>query len=290
MLAPPCPPAARPPPLLALALGLGACGSSSDAVHRLGRARRPPSCDKASLDLLTPGRLTVATDKPAYPPYFVDDDPTNGKGFESAVAYAIAEQLGFAKDEVKWTVVPFNSSYAPGPEEVRLRRQPDLDLARARQARRLLVALLHGIPGRRRAQGLRRCSRRRWPTSRTPSSASRSARRASTPSTRTSSRRKQPQVYNDSNDVVTALKQSRVDAVVVDLPTAFYLTAAQVDGAKIVGQFDAPGGDPWGALLAKDSGLTPCVSQAIDKLKSSGELDRITQKWMGAAAGAPKLG
>jgi polar amino acid transport system substrate-binding protein len=76
---------------------------------------------------------------------------------------------------------------------------------------------------------------------------------------------------------------------VVDLPTAFYLTAAQVDNSKIVGQFDAPGGDTWGALLQKDSKLTPCVSAAVDKLSASGELKRIESTWMGAAAGAPEL-
>ena len=96
-------------------------------------------------------------------------------------------------------------------------------------------------------------------------------------------------VFNDSNDVVTALKQNQVDAVVLDLPTAFYLTAAQVPGAKIVGQFSAPGGDQFGLLLAKDSKLTACVNEALAKLESSGQLKQITDKWMGATAGAPEL-
>jgi polar amino acid transport system substrate-binding protein len=98
-----------------------------------------------------------------------------------------------------------------------------------------------------------------------------------------------PKVFNDSNDVVTALKQGQVDAVVVDLPTAFYVTAAQVPNSKIVGQFSAPGGDSFGLLLEKDSELTECVDQAIAALEESGELERITNKWMGAAAGAPEL-
>ena len=100
---------------------------------------------------------------------------------------------------------------------------------------------------------------------------------------------KQPKVFDDSNAVVTALKQGMVDAVVVDLPTAFYLTAAQVPSATIVGQFEAPGGDRWGALLEKDSPLTSCVSQAIRDLKASGRLARITARWMGGSAGAPEL-
>jgi polar amino acid transport system substrate-binding protein len=96
-------------------------------------------------------------------------------------------------------------------------------------------------------------------------------------------------VFDDSNAVVTALKQGQVDAAVVDLPTALYLTAAEIPSATVVGQFAAPGGDEWGALLEKDSPLTKCVSEAIGKLKSSGELDRITQRWMGESAGAPEL-
>ena len=99
----------------------------------------------------------------------------------------------------------------------------------------------------------------------------------------------QPKIFNNSNDVVTALKEGQVDAVVVDLPTALYLTAAQVPDATIVGQFSAPGGDQWGALLEKDSSLTGCVSEAIEELESSGELEKITQRWMSQATGAPEL-
>ena len=113
-------------------------------------------------------------------------------------------------------------------------------------------------------------ARPRSPTCRTPRSASRSARPASTRSTDEIQPSSQPQVFNNSNDVVTALKKGQVDAVVVDLPTALYLTAAQVPDATIVGQFPAPGGDQWGALLAKDSPLTGCVSAAIDELAELG--------------------
>ena len=257
---------------------------------RLERPPRRTSARRTSSRPRRPGTLTVATDKPAYPPYFEDDDPTNGKGFESAVAYAIADKLGFAKTEVKWTIEPFNSSYAPGPKKFDFDvNQISITPARA-EARRLLVAVLRGAAGRRRAARARTPpARRRSPTSRTPRSACRSGRRASTRSTASIEPTSQPQVFDDSNDVVTALKQKQVDAVVVDLPTAFYLTAAQVADAKIVGQFAAPGGDTWGALLAKGSPLTACVDQAVDELKASGELRQIEQRWLGDAAGAPAL-
>ena len=99
----------------------------------------------------------------------------------------------------------------------------------------------------------------------------------------------QPQVFDTSNDVVSALKQGQVDAVVVDVPTAFFLTSAQVTEAEIVGQFPAPEGDEWGALLEKDSPLTACVSFAIEQLQESGELQEIEDRWMSEAAGAPRL-
>ena len=99
----------------------------------------------------------------------------------------------------------------------------------------------------------------------------------------------EPQVFDNSNDVVSALKNGQVDAVVVDVPTAFYLTAAQVPEATTVGQFPAPGGDQWGALLQKDSPLTACISAAVDELQSSGELPSIEKKWMSDATDAPTL-
>ena len=105
--------------ILPAALALSACGDDANQSTTNQAASTPakPSCTKADLDLKTAGQLTVGTDKPAFPPYFEGDDPTNGKGFESAVAYAIADQLGFDKTEVKWTVVPFNASYKPGSKD-----------------------------------------------------------------------------------------------------------------------------------------------------------------------------
>src|ERR671916_848764 len=86
--------------LLALT-GLAACAPEDAGAN--AQPQLPPA-----------GKFTVATEKPAYPPWFVDDDPANGKGYESAVAYAVAEKLGFAKSEVSWIVVPFTNAYAPG--------------------------------------------------------------------------------------------------------------------------------------------------------------------------------
>ena len=273
---------------------VAACGDDDDdapAPSSQQAAETPagPKCDKADLQLKTGGQLTVGTDKPAFPPYFVDDDPTNGKGFESAVAYAIADQLGFDKSEVKWKVVPFNASFKPGPKDF------DFDVNQISISEQRKRAVDFSEPYYESPQAV--IAQKKSPAADATSLADLKDTQIGVQIGTTSldavnssiKPSKQPKVFDDSNAVVTALKQGQVDAVVTDLPTAFYITAAQVPSSKIVGQFSAPGGDEWGALLEKDSKLTACISQAIDKLKSSGELERITQKWMGQSAGAPEL-
>jgi polar amino acid transport system substrate-binding protein len=278
--------------LLVAALIVAACGDSkedSSANQSASGTPAAPSCSKADLALVTGGQLTIGTDKPAFPPYFENDDPTNGKGFESAVAYAIADQLGFAKNEVKWKVVPFNASFKPGPKDFDF----DVNQISINEQRRRAVDF--SDPYYTAPQGViaPKGSAAAGATSLSELADKTIGVQIGTTSldavNATIKPSKQPKVFDDSNAVVTALKQGQVDAVVTDLPTAFYITAAQVPNSKIVGQFSAPGGDTWGALLEKDSKLTPCVSKAIDALKSSGELDRITKKWMGQSAGAPEL-
>jgi polar amino acid transport system substrate-binding protein len=276
-------------PLVLAALALPACGDDDESEPAGTTDAEASACAKGQLALVTPSTLTVGTDKPAFPPYFVDDDPTNGKGFESAVAYGVAKELGFAKGDVKWTVVPFNASYAPGPKDfdfdinqisITPQRQKAVDFSRpyyvapqavvvGKDSKLTDVASLADLKDA--TIGVQ--------IGTTSLDATKEVIKPS----------EEPKVFNDSNDVVTALKQNQVDAVVVDLPTAFYLTAAQVPGSKIVGQFNAPGGDSFGLLLEKDSKLTACLNRALDKLESSGQLKQITDKWMGASAGAPEL-
>ncbi|MEA2166929.1 MAG: polar amino acid transport system substrate-binding protein [Solirubrobacteraceae bacterium] len=289
-------------PLLAVlgSLVLVACGSD-DKTSETSTTAAPAAttavpaattaadaCDKASLKTYASGTLTVATDKPAYPPYFSDDDPTNGKGFESAVAYAIADKLGFSKDEVKWIVVPFNASYAPGPKKfdfdvneisITPKRAERVDFSSSYFSAPQAVVLPKGSTVD--VTSLADLSKLKLGVQVGTTSLD-AVQEEIKPS-------QTPSVFDNSNDVVQALKQNRVDGVVVDLPTAFYVTAAQVSGSTIAGQFQAPGGDEWGALLTKDSPLTACVSKAVDELKSSGELDKIQSRELGKAAGAPEL-
>jgi len=281
---------------LIASLALVACGSDDEKTAETTSSTSsteastpaPESCARDQLKTLTSGTLTIGTDKPAYPPYFEDDDPTNGKGFESAVAYAIAGELGFDKADVKWIVVPFNSSYAPGPKKfdfdvnqisITPKRQERVDFSAPYfEAPQAVVV---GKDSDLTATSLADLADAKLGVQVGTTSLD-AVQETIKPS-------EQPQVFNDSNDVVQALKQGRVDGVVVDLPTAFYVTAAQVEGSKIIGQFKAPGGDQWGALLEKDSPLTDCVSQAVETLKASGELEKIQSNALGEAAGAPEL-
>ena len=270
----------------ALCALLAGCGSSTSSSS--SSSANASNCNKGSLQTVSKGKLTVATDKPAYPPYFEDNDPTNGKGFESAVAYAIGDKLGFKPSEVTWTVEPFNASYAPGPKkfdfdvnEISITpvRSKEVDFSTPYYTANQAVVALPGTDAAK-AKSLSDLGGSTIGVQ--IGSTSLDAVKASIPDAQT-------KVFQTSNDVVSALKTHEVDAVVVDLPTALYLTAAQVPSAQIVGQFPAPGGDTWGALLQKGSPLTACVSNAVDKLKSSGELKQITDRWMNQAANAPLL-
>lgn len=270
-------------PALLLLAGCGSSNSNSSS------STTATACTPGQLPTHTKGTLTVATDKPAYPPYFEEDEPANGEGFESAVAFAIGKQLGYSPAKIKWTVEPFNSSYAPGPKEfdfdvneisITPAREKEVDFSSPYYtANQAVVALKSSAAAK--ATSLADLKDTTIGVQIGTTSLSAVEERID-PSA-------EPQVFNNSTDVVTALKNEQIDAVVVDLPTALYLTAAQVPAATVVGQFSAPGGDEWGALLAKGSALTACVSKAIDEMQSSGELAQLNKRWMSQAAGAPEL-
>ncbi len=232
--------------------------------------------------------LTVATDSPAYPPYFEDNKPSNGKGFESAVAYAIASKLGFSKSEVKWVVEPFDSSYAPGPKSF------DFDINEISITKPRERAVDFSAPYYTNPQGIIVSSSSKYAHV-TSLAALRGAKigvqigstslDAANSVIKPSS---QPDVFNTSNDVVAAFKIHRVDAIVVDLATAFELTS-EIKNSTIAGQFTAPGGDNWGVLLGKGSKLTPCISQAVTALQSDGTLTALNKRWIASAANVPEL-
>jgi polar amino acid transport system substrate-binding protein len=242
-------------------------------------------CSKESLTLVTPGTLTIGTDSPAYPPYFVDDDPTNGQGFESAVAYAVAEGLGFAPAEVNWTVVPFNKSYAPGDKDfdfdinqisITPKRQKAVDFSNGYYTVNQAVVALNDSP----IAGA---------TSLAELQAAKLGAQVGTTSldfiTDVVQPADQPFVYNDTNDAKSALNNGQIDGIVVDLPTAYYITAVEIEDSKIVGQFPAvEGGEEFGLLFAKGNPLVQCVNTVLDELEASGELQAIQDEWLAGDA------
>lgn len=249
------------------------------------------ACAKDKLKLTRPGRLTIATDKPAFEPWFKNDDPAGGQGFESAVAYAVATKLGFAKNEVTWTTESFDSSYAPGPKKFDF----DINQISITPARRKAVTFSDGYYDVAQAVVTADSSRYAGATSvgelknariavQVGTTALQAVRQQIQPTT-------QPRVFNNQIDAINALKNKQVDALVLDLPTAFYVTAAQVKNSKIVGQLprSADGTEQFGLLLQRGNPLVGCLNVALGQLKSSGELARIQNQWLTASAGAAVL-
>ena len=244
-------------------------------------------CAKENLTLVTDGTLTIGTDSPAYPPYFVDDDPTNGQGFESAVAYAVAEGLGFGADEVVWTVVPFNSSYAPGDKNfdfdinqisITPERAEAVDFSDGYYTVNQAVVALNDSPAAN-------------ATTLAELQGAKLGAQVGTTSLQFITDYVQPAaepfVYNDTNDAKSALQNGQIDAIVVDLPTAYYITAVEIEDSKIVGQFPAQdGGEQFGLLFQKGNPLVGCVNQVLADLSASGELQAIQDEWL-AGASAP---
>ncbi|MEN3357492.1 MAG: polar amino acid transport system substrate-binding protein [Mycobacteriales bacterium] len=262
--------------------------SSQPSPSSVGAA----ACATSSLHLITSGTLTIGTDKPAYEPWFSDNDPTNGKGFESAVAYAVADKLGFAKSEVKWVTVPFNSSYAPGKKAFDF----DINQISITDDRKKAVDFSAGYYTVSQAVvALKSATIAGAKTVADLAGAKLGAQVGTTsldaikdvikPS-------RQPAVFNDTNDAKSQLQNKVIDGIVVDLPTAFFLTAAEIDNSTIVGQLPAGGGTPeqFGLLFEKGNPLVGCVNAAIDALRTSGALAKITDQYLAASAGAPKLG
>ena len=279
-------------PAVALAVGaltLAACGQASSSASAGSASPSADACSKESLATLTAGKLTVGTDKPAYPPYFVDDDPSNGKGFESAVAYAVAEQLGFAATDVTWVTVPFDKSFAPGAKNFDVDinqisitddRKKAVDMSEGYYTVNQAVVALQGSPAAS-AKTIADLQKLKL-----------GAQVGTTSLTYVNDvvqPTEKPYVFNSTNDAKSALNNKQIDAIVVDLPTAYYITAAEIENSVIVGQFkaDSAGGEEFGLVLAKGSPLTQCVDQAITALKDSGELASIQDEWLSKVTNAP---
>ena len=282
-------------PAVALALAATATGGTAGPAA----AADIRGCAKGSLNLVDDGRLTIGTDNPAFPPWFGGgeknkpwkiNDPSTGKGYESAVAYAVAKQLGFTRAEVRWIYTPFARSFAPG------RKAFDFDInqisytpARARVVSfsqsyydvRQSIVVRKGTPiaNVRSIAGLRRY---------------RLGAQIGTTSYQYIVSRirpdRQPSVFPQNTGAINALKNGQIDGLVVDLPTAFFVTAVQVPNSKVLGQFPRQaGGEYFGLVFQRGNPLVNCVNRALTRIKQNGILRTIERIWLRRATGAPEL-
>ncbi len=275
--------------LAATTLVLGAC-AAEDTGDDAAASGGGTSCTPEDLDTLESGTLTIGTDQPAYEPWFSDDEPENGEGFESAVAYAVAEELGYAEDDVTWTRVPFNAAIQPGARpfdfdinqfSITDERKQAVDFSSPYYTVTQTVITTAGSA----ADGA---------TSIADLKDLKIGAQVATTSldvlTEVIDPSSDPVVFNSNDDAKLALQTGQVDAIVDDLPTAFYITSAELDDGVIVGQLqdDGDGADQFGLLLSKGSPLTDCVSQAVDALREDGTLADLEEQWL-AEADAPVL-
>ena len=249
----------------------------------------PPAAE-GGLETLTEGVLTIGTSDPAYEPWMVDNDPTNGEGFESAVAYAVAEELGFAPEDVSWVRVTFDQIIAPGtkPFDVAINqvsispeRRQNLDFSSSYYDTAQAVVTVAGSAAAS-ATSLADLAEVRIGAMVGTTSAV-VAEQAIAPTT-------DVQIFNDNDQLKQALAANLVDAIVVDLPTAWYITAVELEGGLIVGQLPAGDNpDQFGLVLDLGSPLTAAVTGAVDALGADGTLARIESEWLSDSAGAPVL-
>lgn len=275
-----------------LLLAVAACAPQEEAGTEGtgGEAASTPSespgnCAPDTLPLKTEGQLTIGTDSPAYEPWFVDNDPSNGEGYESAVAYAVADELGFSEDEVTWVKVPFNTSYAPGEKKFDFdinqisydpERAQAVDFSESYYDVEQAIVTIEG-------------SKIANATSVADLEDAKLGAQIGTTSldaiNDTIQPSQEPSVYDTNNDAISGLKARQIDGIVVDFPTALFMAAVQLDNGKVVGRLSAPaGGEYFGVVLEKGSSLTECVNEAIQQVRDDGTLDRLEQEWLTGSA------
>jgi polar amino acid transport system substrate-binding protein len=274
-----------------LLTALTGCAPADDSPSASGSASSSADvCPAGALATKTAGKLTIGTDTPAYEPWFADNKPANGKGFEGAVAYQVAQRLGYPAANVTWVSVTFNNAIAPGPKSfdfdinefsITPDRRTAVDFSSPYYLVRQTVITTKGskIANVTSIAGLK--------SAKLGAQVGTTSYQAITDLIKPSG---QPQVFNNNDDALAALKNGTVDGIVVDLPTAFYMTGAELKDGVIVGQLPQVGvPEQFGLVLDKGSTLTGCVSKAVDQLRQDGTLTVLEKTWLAGTGGAPEL-
>jgi polar amino acid transport system substrate-binding protein len=275
---------------------LAACGSSA-ASSGSGAAGASPtasptvaSCSNAAIqkNLYQHGALTVATDTPAYSPWFSGNNPSDGKGYESAVAYAVAKQLGFTPSQVHWTREPFNNSYAPGPKKF------DFDINEISYSPQRATAVTFSNSYYDVDQALVALKNTPIVTHHTPSdlkgyvfgdqvgtTSLAFINSAIQPTTR-------PKIFQTLNDAKQALQTHQIAALVADTPTAQFISSSEIKGSVLVGQFPSSG-EHYGLVFSQGNPLVTCVNKALATLKANGTLDALAKKYLKIYVSVPAI-
>ncbi len=264
---------------------LAACGSNSSSSTGGSGGSSPSasaaSCSKAAIqkDLYTKGVLTVATDNPVFTPWFVNNKASNGQGYESAIAYAIAAQLGFSKSQVVWVTEPFSSSYAPGPKKFDFdineisytpQRAQAVTFSNSYYDVQQAIVALKGSPilTKHSTADLKKCLY-----------GDQVGTTGLTYITNDIQPTQQPKVFDTLSEVSAALEAHRIDALITDTPTAQYMASSQLKHAVLVAQFPSVG-EHYGLLFHLGNPLVNCVNKAIATLKANGTLHQLQQKYL----------
>jgi len=286
-----------PAMLVIASLVLAACGDDDDddegataTTAAAAASGGGSAADCAEGKTIDDGVLTIATGEPAFAPYVINDaTPEDGQGFEAAVAMAVARELGFEGEAVKWVRTPFDAATAPGPKDFDFNLQQFGITPERAQA----VDFSDGYYTAPQAIFGLSDSTAASATTMDDLRGLKIGVAAGTTSVdyveQTIQPEQDPLIFPDNSAAKQALDSNQIDAVVADLPTAIYMTTVELEGTSVFGQIEGSGTEEWGLLLAKDSPLTECVNTALGTLKDSGELDSITTEWMSDFAAAPVI-
>lgn len=271
--------------LAALAMVLAACGGDD------GGATGDGACDLDDVPTVTDGVLTIATGEPAFPPYVIDDDPTNKQGFEAAIAYAVAGELGFSDDQVTWIRTGFDDAIAAGPKDFDFNLQqysitedreqvvdfsdPYYETSQAivgyADSAAIGATSIDDLKGLKLGAQIGTTSLDYIENVIEPDEAA--------------------AVYDDNVAAKAALDAGQVDAVVFDLPTAYYVTAVEIEGSQILGVLETPddSADRFGLLMADGAAIKGCVNEALATLRDNGTLDDLAEEWLQSANDIPTI-
>jgi polar amino acid transport system substrate-binding protein len=250
------------------------------------------ACSAGSVagDTITEGKLTIGTGNPAYSPWVLNDAPESGEGFEAAVAYAVAEKLGFAKEDVIWVRTTFDEAIAPGAKNfdfnlqqysITEERKANVDFSSPYYETAQVVVTTEGSAA---AGATSIADLQGYLIGAATGTTSFDAIGSVIAPTQDAL------AFNSNDDAKAALTNGQVDAIVLDLPTALYASCCELDGGKIIGQLPtAAKGDQFGLVLDKGSKLTAAVTKALDDLRADGTLAKLEEKWLTADAGVPVL-